>query len=229
MSDIAEENAVLELEDLCYSYENGQELFGGLRVHIAAGSTTHLMGPNGAGKSTLLGLFAGTVDAVRASYRLTWRGRPAPLADLCGDVAYASARPMLFEDLSGAENVELMAQLFGESQSYRDRVMELCTEGGLAPALDRSVRLYSSGMRQKLWLFAILGRRLDLVLLDEPFSNLDPEGVELVCREVNHAPGATVISSHQPVPGVVIDAELVLGAPQERIGAPDAIVSSASA
>lgn len=110
-----------------------------------------------------------------------------------------SSRGTLYDDLTAAENLRFAARLTGAPASY-DRIDDLLNGAGLSQARDQRVRTYSTGMRRRLSLMALLLRPLELVLMDEPYSGLDTEGMELVDRMVGEFldAGTTVImASHQ--------------------------------
>jgi heme ABC exporter ATP-binding subunit CcmA len=146
-----------------------------LRVH--AGEVVGLLGANGSGKSTLLRILstllrphAGTVqvwghDALRA---------PQEVRALVG---YLSHTPGLYDDLTARENLDFAASMLGRDPrdvaSALDRV-------DLLDAADRRVRALSAGMQRRLALARLLLVRPRLLLLDEPYSNLDPDGILLV-------------------------------------------------
>ena len=139
---------------------------------LPAGSSVVLLGPNGAGKSTLLRLLAGLSSPSYGEVRV-FGERPS---NLRGRVAYMSHSTMLYDELSGAENLEYLLGLQrpGLDAAQRQRqVAESLAEVGLDPANSRRLGAYSQGMRQRASLARVLLADPDLLLLDEPFSNLD--------------------------------------------------------
>ncbi len=139
---------------------------------IPAGLATVVLGENGAGKSTLLRLLAGLAAPSFGS--LTVLGAE-PRAQL-GRISYMSHAPMLYDELTAMENLRYFAEL------NRTGVACACSSGspemalravGLDPGLNRPVGQYSQGMRQRTSLARALQSDPELLLLDEPFSNLD--------------------------------------------------------
>ncbi|HUD23790.1 MAG TPA: ABC transporter ATP-binding protein [Acidobacteriaceae bacterium] len=140
-------------------------------VEFAAGSSTVVLGDNGAGKSTLLRMIAGLISPTRGTVHVfgkepRWQRRR---------VAYMSHEAMLYDEMSAMENLRYFARL------QRDGSVCSCSGGperalqavGLDPKLTRPVGQYSQGMKQRASLARVLQTDPELLLLDEPFSNLD--------------------------------------------------------
>ncbi len=141
-----------------------------LSLALAAGTTTVILGENGAGKSTLLRLLAGLAAPTHGS--LTVLGLPPEEAR--GRVAYMSHAPMLYDELSAMENLRYFATLHSDGGCACVGSPEMALRAvGLDPALTRPVGQYSQGMRQRASLARVLQSDPELLLLDEPFSNLD--------------------------------------------------------
>jgi ABC-type multidrug transport system ATPase subunit len=139
-----------------------------LTVSIPAGASVMLLGENGAGKSTLLKLVAGLQSA---SYGTVQVFGAAPRLNRTR-IAYMSHATMLYDELTGPENLRYFAalcELANPAQAAADALVAV----GLDPANPRRVGEYSQGMRQRAALARTLLGEPDLLLLDEPFSNLD--------------------------------------------------------
>jgi ABC-type multidrug transport system ATPase subunit len=142
-----------------------------LSLTLQPGTITVLLGENGAGKSTLLRLLAGLTEPSRG--KLTVLG--ALPAEARGRIAYMSHAPMLYDELSAMENLRYFAQLHaGDGGCACVGSPEMALRAvGLDPKLARPVSQYSQGMRQRTSLARVLQTDPELLLLDEPFSNLD--------------------------------------------------------
>jgi ABC-type nitrate/sulfonate/bicarbonate transport system ATPase subunit len=141
-------------------------------VEFAVGSSTVILGDNGAGKSTLLRLLAGLIAPSRGTLQVFG----AEPRNRRRRIAYMSHDSMLYDELSAIENLRYFASL------QRDgKIACSCTASpemalravGLDPGLNRPVGQYSQGMRQRASLARALQTDPELLLLDEPFSNLD--------------------------------------------------------
>ena len=142
-----------------------------ISVTFPAGSCTVILGENGAGKSTLLRLLAGLIAPSRGTISVLG---DAP-QKIRGRLAYMSHAPMLYDELTALENLHYFAALHREKGScdcVGSPEMSLRAVG-LDPNLTRPVGQYSQGMRQRASLARVLQSDPELLLLDEPFSNLD--------------------------------------------------------
>jgi ABC-type multidrug transport system ATPase subunit len=154
--------------------ENLVKFFGrfaalrGISAEFSAGRLYVVVGDNGAGKSTLLRVIAGLAEPSQGSFTLLGAARMREVAHRVGYMGHA---PLLYDELSGMENLRYFAGLYG----IRDH--EVCRRAihtvGLDPDLKRRVGQYSQGMRQRLSLARAVLHDPELMLLDEPFSNVD--------------------------------------------------------
>ena len=182
-----------------------------LSFTLPAGSVAVLLGENGSGKSTLLRLIAGLSSPSRGT--VTVFG-DTPYAQR-RRIAYVSHAPMLYDELSATENLRYFASLSApDADCGCSGAPEMALRAvGLDPNLTRPIGQYSQGMRQRTALARALHADPDLLLLDEPFSNLDVKSVAAMLalladfrtwsssrRSNNAGPvGRTVLfTTHQP-------------------------------
>ncbi len=161
--------AAVELADISKIYGS----FAALRhvsARLAAGSSTVILGENGAGKSTLLRMIAGLIAPTRGIVT-AFGDRPS---DARRRIAYMSHASMLYDELSAMENLLYFADLYRDEGCACVASPEMALRAvGLDPGLKRPVGQYSQGMRQRTSLARVLQSDPELLLLDEPFSNLD--------------------------------------------------------
>ena len=137
---------------------------------FAAGSCTVILGENGAGKSTLLRMIAGLITPTRGSVEVFSK----PPHHQRGRIAYMSHAPMLYDELTAMENLTYFAGLHSGGNCNCVGSPEMALRAvNLDPNLPRPVANYSQGMRQRTSLARVLQTDPELLLLDEPFSNLD--------------------------------------------------------
>jgi ABC-type multidrug transport system ATPase subunit len=127
-----------------------------------------ILGDNGAGKTTLLRSIAGLSRPTRGTIYISGFGEPR---NACRQIGYMAHASLLYDELSGIENLRYFAQLYG----IRDlgRCISSMGQVGLDPLLRRATGQYSQGMRQRLSLARALLHDPKILLLDEPFSNVD--------------------------------------------------------
>ena len=139
-------------------------------TEFAAGSCTVILGENGAGKSTLLRVIAGLIQPTRGSITVFEETAHQQRRRM----AYMSHSPMLYDELTAMENLNYFAGLHRSGGCACVGSPEMALRAvGLDPAMKRPVGQYSQGMRQRTSLARVLQSDPELLLLDEPFSNLD--------------------------------------------------------
>ncbi len=136
-----------------------------------AGNCYVLLGENGAGKSTLLRVLAGLLEPTLGTARIFTNGSPEKLAGQRARIGYMSHASMLYDELSAIENLRYFAGLYQSCSCLTPE--QALVSVGLDPALTRPVGQYSQGMRQRTSLARVLLPQPELLLLDEPFSNMD--------------------------------------------------------
>ncbi|MEV0593633.1 alpha/beta fold hydrolase [Nonomuraea cavernae] len=187
----------LEITGLTKAYRNGELAVDGLSFRVEQGQVLGLLGPNGAGKTTtmrmMMGLIQPDAGEIRIFGDLVTSG--APVLSRLGSFVEG---PGFLPHLSGRENLELYWAATGRptADARFDEALEIA---GLGKALERAVRTYSQGMRQRLAIAQAMLGLPDLLVLDEPTNGLDPPQIREM-REVlkRYArDGRTVIvSSH---------------------------------
>jgi len=186
---------------LCARVDKVSKLFGSfaalrqVSVDLEMGRCYVLLGENGAGKSTLLRTLAGLLRPSFGS--VTVFGSLAP-HDARERIGYMSHAPMLYDELTAQENLSYFASLYPNRECLSPE--EALRQVGLDPQLTRTFGQYSQGMRQRTSLARVLLPAPELLLLDEPFSNMDVESdhqmVELLAR-FRHGNRTIVLTTHQ--------------------------------
>ena len=167
----------------------------GVTAEFSSGRLYAILGDNGAGKTTLLRTLAGLSQP--SSGEIAMLGAKK-FHDICRQVGYMAHPSLLYDEMSGMENLEYFARLYGITGGAR--CAEVIRAVGLDPVLVRPVGQYSQGMRQRMSLARALLNDPKILLLDEPFSNVDnhsaTEMVQLLARTRDR--GTTVfVVTHQ--------------------------------
>jgi ABC-type multidrug transport system ATPase subunit len=145
----------------------------GVSAEFAAGRLYAILGDNGAGKTTLLRALAGLTPLTRGSISMLGT---TDLRSVCGQLGYMAHPSLLYDEMSGMENLRYFARLYEISdrgQNNEDRCADVIGAVKLDPSLTRPVGQYSQGMRQRMSLARVLLNDPKILLLDEPFSNVD--------------------------------------------------------
>jgi ABC-2 type transport system ATP-binding protein len=170
-----------------------------LSLRVDRGTITVLLGPNGAGKTTAIRVITGALGIHGGHVRVFGldpddKVQGQEVRRRCGVV---SAKPALYDRLSGFDNLRYAAELYGLgwTEETRERVLEAATRFGIQGSLDAQVGGYSTGMKTRLALSRSVLHRPDLLLFDEPTSGLDPESSQAVLQLIKDmaADGTTVI------------------------------------
>ncbi len=220
-------HAPLELDGLTKRYGDVMAL-DGLTFSVSAGSLHGFVGPNGAGKTTAMRIVLGVLGADAGEVR--WRGAPADENDR-RRFGYMPEERGLYPKMRVREQLAYLARLHGrDSASAHEAADRWVRRLGLAERGDEVVESLSLGNQQRVQLGAALVHDPELLVLDEPFSGLDPMGVDVlaeVLAERARAGVPVVFSSHQlelverlcDEVSIVAGGRLVATGPVERLRA----------
>jgi heme exporter protein A len=151
----------------------------GVDLHVAKGEILALFGPNGAGKSTLLRILAGLVRPTAGSARVDGLEVGKDGAGVRRVIGVLAHGHQLYEALTGRENLLFAATMLGLDRPA-SRVTEVLAKVGLDGSAAARVRIFSSGMKRRLALAKLMLREPKVMLLDEPFTNLDLQATKLL-------------------------------------------------
>jgi ABC-type multidrug transport system ATPase subunit len=140
-----------------------------------------ILGDNGAGKTTLLRMLAGLVTPTRGDVMILGSIQPRKI---CREFGYMAHPSLLYDEMSGIENLRYFARLYGLRDDQR--CAEIIAAVGLDPTLVRPVGQYSQGMRQRMSLARALLHDPKILLLDEPFSNVDIRSAREMVKLLGH-------------------------------------------
>ncbi|MBS0569707.1 MAG: heme ABC exporter ATP-binding protein CcmA [Proteobacteria bacterium] len=185
---------LLQAQSLCFA-RNDEAIFGPLDFELRPGDVVLIEGDNGSGKTTLLKVLSGLLEP--SSGNVLLHGVPLTLAKLSHQVALLGHLPGLKLELSALENLRFATGMGGIRPGITPRLA--LASVGLEGYGDVPLRTLSAGQRKRVALARLLLVPAALWLLDEPYANLDREGIELVNRLLDnhaHRGGAALITSH---------------------------------
>lgn len=191
----------LRLNDFCVEAQGLTKKFGTFQAvdHVSlavpAGSIYGILGPNGAGKTTSLRMLLGIIDPDEGTSRVFDNQRPQAVRHRIG---YLPEERGLYPGMKAREAIAFMGALRGlDWREGRRRAATFMGELGLDRVIDEKIRKMSKGMAQMVQLIGSIVHAPDLIVLDEPFSGLDPvnqERLEMLVRRERDR-GATILFS----------------------------------
>ncbi len=183
--------------DGVHVWRGDRHVLQGVSFDLAAGQLLHVVGSNGAGKTTLLRVVCGLIAPEDG--RVLWNG-----ADIRSDrpayqsvLAFAAHEAALKADLTALENLTFSVGL--KRRSRRDELLASLARTGADGYADLPARVLSAGQRRRVAMARVIASKSPLWLLDEPFSNLDDAGMQVIAgliREHVAAGGAALVVAH---------------------------------
>lgn len=172
----------------------------GASLSVRPGEVVGLLGANGSGKTTLLKVLGTLLRPSVGTARVLGFDVGKESDEVRARVGYLAHRPGVYDDLTPLENLTFAADMLGMPHSAAAECIERV---GLAPLTRERVRGLSAGMQRRVALARLLLRKASVLLLDEPYSNLDIGGIALVntiISEAAQAGGAALVVLHELAP-----------------------------
>jgi ABC-type multidrug transport system ATPase subunit len=166
----------------------------GVTAEFDGGRFHAILGENGAGKTTLLRALAGLAEPTRGEISMLGKSP----REACREIGYMAHPSLLYDEMSGMENLRYCARLYGIAGD--GRCEEVIRAVGLDPELRRAVGQYSQGMRQRMSLARAILHDPRVLLLDEPFSNVDAHsaaGMVTLLKGMRDAGKTVFVITHQ--------------------------------
>ena len=188
--------AVIELEGVVKQFGPNRAL-DGVALRVPRAQITVLLGPNGAGKTTAIRMITGAFAPDAGRVRVFGLDPEVDGDDVRARCGVVSAKPALYDRLSGLDNLRYSAELYGVGRgaAVDDRIREAAARFGIEGSLDDQVGGFSTGMKTRLALARSVLHGPELLLYDEPTSGLDPESSHAVLELIHEmtADGTTVV------------------------------------
>jgi ABC-2 type transport system ATP-binding protein len=191
---------IITLKNLSKKYNNFTAV-NHLNLDIRKGEIFGLLGSNGAGKSTTILMMLGMTEPTEGTAKVCGLDPTRQPVEVKQQTGYLPEDVGFYDNRTGLENLMYTARLNSLSDCVaKKRALELLNRVGLSKAIDQKAGTYSRGMRQRLGLADVLIKTPKVIVLDEPTSGIDPQGVktflELIVR-LRDEEGLTVLfSSH---------------------------------
>ena len=194
MNDFSANSIVLKVKALSY-FRNEEKIFGPIDFMLAGGNALLVKGGNGSGKTTLLRVLSGLLKAQSGEIRVEKPGNNH--SDLSHSSAYLAHKPGHKAELSCLENLEYLQAIFDHADI--GLIEAALIKVGLGGYEDTSAKQLSAGQNKRLGLARLLLSHSPCWLLDEPYANLDLQGIELVnrlIRDQTERGGAVLLTTH---------------------------------
>jgi len=194
--------AALALEEVRKLF-GGRAVLDGLSLVVRTGERVALLGHNGAGKSTLLRVASGLLPFEAGRVIVAGLPIPARHREAKERIGYLPDVAPLYEVLTPLEYLEYIATLWRlPAAAARERAVAYLKEYQLWEARNSWIQTMSKGMRQKVGLISVLMREPQILMLDEPFSGLDAEAIDLTVRILRNLSDdrTLIVASHDLEP-----------------------------
>lgn len=170
------EDIKLTAENLTKKF-NGKTIFENLNFELSRGSSTAITGRNGSGKSTLIKIIANLLMESSGKINLTVNGSAVKKENVYKYIGFVSPYLSLYDEFTGYENLKIISDIRANESCDIPGVLKRV---GLYERRHDLLKIYSSGMKQRLKIAFSLLHAPEIILLDEPTSNLDADGVKVV-------------------------------------------------
>ncbi len=188
--------------DAVHVWRGERHVLKGVSLTLRPGELLHVAGPNGSGKTTLLRVVCGLLRPEQG--QVSWLGQSISTirSEYQSILSYASHEPALKGDLTALENLRFAVGL--KRRIEREELRDSLRRTGVEHCADLPARVLSAGQRRRVAMARILAMRATLWILDEPFTNLDAAGADLMSELLqNHVTGggAALVVAHHDVQG----------------------------
>jgi heme exporter protein A len=156
-----------------------KKIFQNINFELTPGNSAAIVGPNGSGKTTLVKIISGLLRPTTGKVKYVENDEQIAVQNFYKSLGLVGPYLQLYEELTAKENLTFFAKIKRISH-MEEKINSLMERMNLAGREDDQVKTYSSGMRQRLkYIFALLGDP-KILILDEPTSNLDSDGIDRV-------------------------------------------------
>ena len=167
---------VIEIENLSKQFKDLKAV-NNLNLNVYKGDVFGFLGPNGAGKSTTIRMLVSLIAPTEGSIKVFGKTLKQHRTEILSNIGAIVEKPDFYGYLSAFKNLEIMGKISGKEIS-KNRIMEVLELVGLEKRYKSKVKTFSHGMKQRLGLAQALLHDPELIILDEPTTGLDPQGMK---------------------------------------------------
>jgi ABC-type multidrug transport system ATPase subunit len=193
------QQTVIKVEHLAKNF-GSFEAVKDVSFTVNKGDVFGFLGPNGAGKSTTIRCLLSLINPNKGSIELFGKSLEKNRSEILKNIGSIIEKPDFYKYLSAQKNLELFARISGADVTSKD-IAEMLDFVGLGNRAKHKVKGFSHGMKQRLGIAQTLLHKPELIILDEPTTGLDPQGIveirNLILRLKNEQNKTILLSSHQ--------------------------------
>lgn len=179
----------LKAENLTRKFDR-KAIFENVSFTLTSGSSTAITGRNGSGKSTLIKIISNLLSQSSGELNLYEGENKVKRENVFKYIGFVSPYLNLYDEFTGYENLKIISDIRGSGHGNIDNVLNRV---GLYPRRNDLLKIYSSGMKQRLKIAFSILHSPEVLLLDEPTSNLDTDGISIVDDIVNEYKGNRIV------------------------------------
>jgi len=170
------EEYIIEIKNLSKSFKELKAV-NNLSLNVFKGDVFGFLGPNGAGKSTTIRMLLSLINPTSGDIKIFGKPLKEKRLEILKKIGAIVEKPDFYSFLSAYKNLEILGRL-SETDVSRKRIMELLELVGLEKRFKSKVKTFSHGMKQRLGIAQALLHDPELIILDEPTTGLDPQGMK---------------------------------------------------
>lgn len=194
-----EQQTIIKVQNLSKKF-GSFEAVKNVSFTVNKGDVFGFLGPNGAGKSTTIRCLLSLISPDSGSIELFGKSLQKNRSEILANVGSIIEKPDFYKYLSAQKNLEIFARISGASVTKKE-IREMLEFVGLGDRAKHKVKGFSHGMKQRLGIAQTLLHKPELIILDEPTTGLDPQGIieirNLILRLKNEQNKTILLSSHQ--------------------------------
>ena len=175
---------IIEIENLSKQFKEVKAV-DGLNLTVYSGDVFGFLGPNGAGKSTTIRMLVSLITPTEGDIKLFGKSLKNERISILQNIGAIVEKPDFYGYLSAYKNLEILGRL-SHTDVSKKRIMQVLEFVGLEKRYKSKVKTYSHGMKQRLGLAQALLHNPDLIILDEPTTGLDPQGMKEIRDLIIH-------------------------------------------